>query len=265
MSLEIIPTKVPFSDESSTIELDAFCFIPELGKEVKTVSIFTHGFTSHKGSLLNWSLRLAEEGVAGILFDLPGHYLGCFTELKSFESFTRNCTQLFPNAFKALKHKVPSIDETETKLILGGHSLGALLSLKAIEDPSFKSFHSLQAICVGLGFPPKGVTHIFDTPFYKSTLLIRGQLVSPSIHPDKMFPWIKEEKENLKVSNQNIFLLTGEDDFVVGKDGAERLKEKLEDLGNHVDLEKPAKLAHHLPENAAPHIKKWLKDKGLFN
>ena len=33
----------------------------------------------------------------------------------------------------------------------------------------------------------------------------------------------------------------------------------------HVDLEKPAKLAHHLPENAAPHIKKWLKDKGLFN
>ena len=107
--------------------------------------------------------------------------------------------------------------------------------------------------------------NVFDTPFYKSTLAVRAQLVSDAINPDNIFPWIKEEKEALSLTHKSIYLLTGEDDVVVGKDGTERLKDQLEAQGNVVVLEKPAKLAHHLPENAAPHIKKWLKDQGFFN
>lgn len=256
-------TKVVFDDPAERVEVDAFCFIPEEGKRAKSVSVFTHGFTSHKGSILNWSLRLAEEGIPGILFDLPGHYLGCFTEVSSFEVFKENAAKLFPNAIEALKNELGGLDEASTKLIVGGHSLGALLALKTLQDFSFSEFESSQAICVGFGLPPQGVTHIFDTPFYKSTLLIRGQLVTPALHPDVIFPWIKEEKENLSLTGRNIYLLTGADDVVVGKDGTERLKEQLESLGNEVILEKPSKLAHHVPENAAPHIKKWVKDRGF--
>ena len=119
-------------------------------------------------------------------------------------------------------------------------------------------------VAVGFGLPPQGVTHIFNTPFYKSTLAVRAQLVSEAINPDNTFPWIKEEKEALNLTHKSIYLLTGEDDVVVGKDGTERLKDQLLALGNDVVLEKPSKLAHHVPENAAPHIKKWLKDQGFF-
>ena len=88
---------------------------------------------------------------------------------------------------------------------------------------------------------------------------LRGQLVCKTLAPEVMFPWIKEEKLNLEVSRLNIFMLNGEDDLVVGKDGDVRFKEFLEAHGNIVELERPKKLAHHMPEHAAPHIKKFFK------
>lgn len=263
MSVRIITTKVPFEDSVGKVWVDAFCFVPEK-KRSNALSVFTHGFTSHKGSILNWSLRLAEEGIPGILFDLPGHYLGCFTEVSDFENFTKKAPELFPSALEVLLSELHGVEKASTKLIIGGHSLGALLSLKALQEFSFNEYEMVQAVCVGFGMPPQGVTHIFDTPFYKSTLAIRAQLVSPALNPDSVFPWIKTEKEKLSLTGRNVYLLTGEDDVVVGKDGTERLREQLSDLGNNVALEKPQKLAHHLPENAAPHIKKWLKDQGFF-
>lgn len=205
-----------------------------------------------------------------MLFDLPGHYLGGFTEVSNFNDFRDNAPLMFEDGLEllleilqvTLGHK---IEAEETNLILGGHSLGALLSLKACELDCFSGFKRNQVVAVGFGLPPQGVTHIFDTPFYKSTLAVRAQLVSQAINPDVIFPWIKEEKENLSLTHKYVYLLTGEDDVVVGKDGTERLRDQLASLGNEVVLEKPAKLAHHLPENAAPHIKKWLKDQGFFN
>lgn len=267
MSLKVLKVQVPYQDTDSLIKTNAFCFVPEeqkLERGIKSVSVFTHGFTSHKGSILNWSLRLAEEGVPGILFDLPGHYLGGFTEVQSFENFTISAHKMFRAALEVLSEEV-IINPSTTNLILGGHSLGALLSLKAMGEESFGDYQKVQGICVGFGLPPQGVTHIFDTPFYKSTLAIRAQLVAPELKPENIFPWIKEEKEKLSLRDKDIFLLTGEDDVVVGKDGTERLQDQLETQGNRVTLEKPAKLAHHLPENAAPHIKKWLKDNHFFN
>ncbi len=263
MTVRIEKVTLPYKEQNTIIKVNAFVFLPTK-KRVNGISLFTHGYTSLKSSILNWSLRLAEEGVAGVLFDLPGHYLGSFTEVSDFENFKSEAPQLFIRALEALRKTDSTIDPNSTKLIIGGHSLGALLSLKAISLSELQEFHQRQVCAVGFGLPPQGVTHIFDTPFYKSTLAIRGQLVSPAIRPDIMFPWIKEEKEALSLSGESIYLLTGEDDVVVGKDGVERLKDQLESLGNQVTLEKPSKLAHHLPESAAPHLKKWLKDQGFF-
>lgn len=263
MTVKIEKLTLPYIDKNGLTQVNAFAFIPS-NKRVRAISLFTHGYTSLKSSILNWSLRLAEEGVAGILFDLPGHYLGGFTEVQCFETFKSAAPKLFEAALKGLKELVDDIDPESTKLIIGGHSLGALLSLKAISLPSLQEFKTRQVCAVGFGLPPEGVTHIFDTPFYKSTLAIRGQLVSEAIKPDLMFPWIKEEKEALDLTQESIYLLTGEDDVVVGKDGSERLRDQLLALGNDVVLEKPNKLAHHLPESAAPHLKKWLKDQGFF-
>jgi hypothetical protein len=52
--------------------------------------------------------------------------------------------------------------------------------------------------------------------------------------------------------------------MVVGKDGTQRLAQQMIDQGNEVVLEMPQKLPHHLPEGAAPHIKKFLKEQKFF-
>lgn len=258
--------------ESEHFNVNALVFLPEVEKHIKpNFALLTHGYTSHKGSILNWPMRLAEEGMPVVLFDLPGHYLGSYNEVKKFEDFTSHAHELFEKAFHSLKNiyleEFPLnehfFESLESQIILGGHSLGALLAIKAMKLNCFKSYKRLAA-CVGFGLPPEGVTHIFNSPFYKSTLKIRGQLVAPAISPDKIFPWIKEEKEALNLTGEEFYFLSGQDDMVVGKDGVERLVKQLEDLGNTVHLEKPTKLPHHLPETAAPHIKKYLKDSGIL-
>ncbi len=222
------------------------------------LAIFCHGYTSHKGSLLSWATRLCEEGIACMIFDVPGHYLGNFSEVESFEEFKNSAHELFEDAWnEALEH----LSSRPKQVVLGGHSLGALLALKALDLPCFDLIECL-GLGVGLGMPPKEVVHIFDTPFYKSTLLLRAQLVSPELHPDKVFTWIKEEKENLNLSQKRIHLLSGEDDMVVGQDGMERFAQRLEKYGNQVTMDKPKRLAHHVPENAASHIKSFLKGEG---
>ena len=70
-----------------------------------------------------------------------------------------------------------------------------------------------------------GVVHLFDTPFYKATMKVREQLVSKALSPTNIFTWIKEQKENLNLSNQYIHLISGEDDLVVGDRGVERFAE----------------------------------------
>ncbi|MGZ3788278.1 MAG: alpha/beta hydrolase [Bacteriovorax sp.] len=250
---------------------NAFIFLPELGGENEgvvqsTFAVFTHGYTADKSSILNWAIRLAESGTSCILFDLPGHYLGNYSEVADFEHFKNHAHELFYQAF--LKLKVSFLEEfplyehmletDKCKLVLGGHSLGAMLSLKASMLPEFAEFEK-RVIAVGLGMAPKDVVHIFDTPFYKSTLKIREQLVSPALKPDNVFSWIKEEKQIFDIHNQSVHLITGVDDLVVGDDGMERFAESLLSKNNSVTLEKPTKLPHHEPQLAAAHVKKYLK------
>lgn len=261
--MKIIKTYLSYQDQKTNV----MYFMPDLDVELKpTFAVFTHGYTSDKSSILNWPIRLAEVGVPCALFDLPGHYLGNYSEVKDFEYFKGNAHKLFLEAFNGLvssfKEEFPLNDHftlpENMKLVLGGHSLGSLLALKAVNLPAFASLEK-RVVGVGLGMAPKDVVHLFDTPFYKSTLRVREQLVSPALKPDNVFPWIKEAKQNLDLTNHDIHLITGEDDLVVGSDGMERFKESLEQKGNRVTMERPSKLPHHEPQTAASYVKKYLK------
>jgi alpha-beta hydrolase superfamily lysophospholipase len=261
--MKVVKDYLAYEDEKTNV----MYFLPDLDVGVKsTFAILTHGYTADKSSIINWAFRLTEAGVSCALFDLPGHYLGNYSEVKDFEYFKTHAHELFGQAFSKLKDvflaEYPINDhffnKDELKVLLAGHSLGALLSLKALELKEFEGVEK-RAVCVGLGMAPKNVVHLFDTPFYRSTLKVREQLVSPALNSDNVFHWIRDEKNKLEISNQDVHLITGVDDLVVGEDGMERFSEYLMTRNNRVTIEKPTKLPHHEPSYASSHVKKYLK------
>ncbi|MDC0253713.1 alpha/beta fold hydrolase [Bacteriovoracales bacterium] len=251
---------------------NSLIFLPDPSGKVKpALGVFCHGYTAHKGDLLTWASRLSEEGMATIIFDIPGHYMGSYNEVDSFEDFKSYSPELFEKAFEVLSREFKEayplyehyLSSDGLKLVLGGHSLGGLLSLKASKSDFFQKY-TKTLIGVGLGMGLQTGEHVFQSSFFKSTINLRGQLVSPELGPEKVFPWIKEEKEILELTGQDIHLVVGLDDIVVPKDGAERMKEKFEKQGNIVELTRPKKLSHHQPELAASYIKKILKEKNIL-
>jgi hypothetical protein len=261
--MKILKNTLDYQDQKTNV----MYFLPDLEGEVKpTFAILTHGYTADKSSIITWAIRLAEVGVSCALFDIPGHYQGNYSEVSDFNYFKAHVHELFPKAFSELtknfKEEFPLnehfLSPSLLKLALCGHSLGAMLCLKASGLSEFSQYEKC-VVGVGLGMAPKNVVHLFDTPFYKSTLKVREQLVSPELRPDNVFPWIKWEKENIQTENQDIHLISGVDDLVVGEDGLERFSEVLVARKNRVTIDKPAKLPHHEPQLAASYVKKHLK------
>ena len=240
----------PITLKHEKFQVKGFSFIPESPID-GLLAIGTHGYTSSKTSILSWATRLASENCPVIIFDLPGHFLGSFEEIESFEDFTSYAHELFPLALK--KSGIYA-----KKLILMGHSLGAFLSIKTIAQTELKELETIN-ICVGLGIHEQGKPHLMETPLYKPTLDTRRQLVSSQIPPEKMFQWLRDQKDVIKIADKQIVVINGEDDAVVGTDGSQRLIDYLEDLGNHVYSESPKNLAHHKPDLAAAHIASILK------
>ena len=247
-------------------------FIPESDVPmVPTVALFGHGYTSDKSSIFNWPVRLAEVGIPCGLLDWPGHYLGNYSEVLDFNHFKNHAHELYSDLFLGLKKQIVNelplneylLGSDQLKVVLAGHSMGAMLALKAISLDTFKNYEK-AVIGVGIGKAPVDIVHLFETPFYKSTLRVREQLVSPALKPDHVFPWIKDEKEDMAITKERIHLISGEDDLVVGNDGLERFAKMLEEKGNVVTIEKPSKLPHHEPQLAASHIKKQLKKMNWF-
>lgn len=243
--------------------VNALAFIPT--KEARSEwAVFTHGYTSHKGDCLNWATRMSEAGVPCIIFDQPGHYLGSFHEAESLEDFKNHLHELFAAAYERLtaimEQKLGMGNYPRChSIILAGHSLGAFSCIRALE---LEAFHNLArvAVGVGIGISQHKSTHLFETSFYEKTLSIRRQLVSPALDTKPVFAWLKEEKENMTISNQRIHLITGLDDLVVGSGGAAAFVEVLKMNGNAVTLEEPTKLPHHEPGSAAPHLYAFLKN-----
>ncbi len=247
-------------------QVNALAFIPSVseGKKVKTEwAVFSHGYTSHKGDCLNWATRLVEAGAPCIIFDQPGHYLGSFHEVSSWEDFRLHAHELFSEAFLRLQGlmdlHLPGQYPAPTSVILGGHSLGAFTSILALELAQFQNLKRV-AIGVGIGIGQRQATHLFETAFYEKTLSLRRQLVSPCLDSKVVFSWLKTEKENMTVSSQRIHLITGEDDIVVGAGGLEAFIEVLQRNGNMVTWDRPRKLPHHEPGMATPHLFSFLRD-----
>jgi len=264
MPLTILKKTLPYKYQQT----HALLFIPNEKKKLKnSLALITHGYTSHKGSLLNWAMRMAEEGIPTALFDLPGHHLGNFSEVENFEDFKNLAHVLFFEAHKILLNELSKIYPrfVYNDILFAGHSLGALMALKSYETkdlyPQNKNFHY---ICVGLGISDSQKPHIFETDFYKSTMSARSQLVSPALKPENIFPWIREEKDNFKITGQRIYLLAGEDDLVISRNGVNNLAKILNENGNELIIEQVKHLPHHMPELAAPHIKKHLRRIGIL-
>lgn len=244
---------------------NAMCFLPASPVyNPKMMAIFTHGYTSSKHDLLRWATRLSEAGITTTIFDLPGHYLGSFNEINSLSDFQNHAHELFSLAYRQTmnilqKYQLIPSPSYPLKLILGGHSLGGLLALNCYQDQTLPTHTEITYLCIGLGLNPEVKVHLFDTEFYKKTLNIRKQLVSPHLDPKDVFPWIKNHKHNTEIKNRKIILICGQDDVVVGKGGAAHLKSLLEPH-NHVELIEPARLPHHEPQLAASAIYHYLKN-----
>lgn len=251
MSVKIINKTI----KNDYFSFNSLIFISDSGTTDTPVALFTHGYTASKSDLISWATRLSDAGISSIIFDLPGHHLGSFNEVESFDVFTSEAVKCFDHAFEELKKHLKI---KPTTIILGGHSLGALLSIQALELPGFKPYKKF-AIAVGLGVSQHETVHLFNSSFYAKTLNIRRQLVCESIDSDKMFPWISQEKEDISVKNQRIHLITGKDDIVVGLGGVNEFGQKLENHGNTVSISEPTRLPHNSPELAGSHIYSFLK------
>jgi len=252
MSLKIEKKTLTYKD----FKFNAMAFTPEnVDESFSKWALFTHGYTANKSDCLNWAQRLVESNVPSVIFDLPGHHLGSYNAVKSFEDFTLHAHHCFISAFNFLKEE---IDTPCKSLAIGGHSLGGLLSLRAIELKEFREYDKV-AIGVGLGINTQKTTHLFESSFYEKTLQVRRQLVDENLDSDKMFPWIKKEKDALVLKGQKIHLICGIDDIVVGEGGAMALRDHLS-VSNEVTLTEPRKLAHHEPSKAATYIHSFLKD-----
>jgi len=253
MPVKLIPNTIKTQDFS----FNSISFIPDFNEsEYKdTVAIFTHGYTASKSDCLNWAQRLCDQGVPCIIFDQPGHLLGSFNEVESFDIYKEKAHTLFIDALTQLRS---NFKNSFTNLVLGGHSLGGLLSLKAIGLEEFDQYKTI-AITVGVGISQHKTTHLFESSFYQKTLNIRRQLVVKALDSDLIFPWIKEEKLELDIIQKRIHLITGEDDVVVGTGGQDALEDLLKSNGNSVSSKQPKKLPHHEPSMAATHIFSFLK------
>lgn len=246
MDFKLIKTELSYKD----LVVEALVFIPENMDKCEKLAIFTHGYTDHKGSLFTWGSRLAGDGMGVVIFDLPGHFLGSFNDITSFESFTENTHHLFFEAYKAFT-KESSF--TLNKVILGGHSLGALMSLRAAELPEFSEFE-MKIIPVGFGMGAKSGVHVLEGPMFEATMNARAKIISKHLHFSVLFPWLKREKELVPTSNKEIYLICGQNDGIIEIDGVERIADILKSNGNDVTIKMPKRLYHHQPELASPHV-----------
>lgn len=254
MSVKLVKTTL----KNKYFEFNSIAFLTDKGAENpyhNTFAVFTHGYTASKSDCIAWASRLSESGINTVIFDLPGHHLGSFNSVPSFEIFKAHAYECFLEAFHFLRRELGYDCET---LVTGGHSLGALLSLEALSIQEFQKYKQI-GICVGYGLNQSEKTHVFDTPFYQKTINIRRQLVDPNLDSDLVFPWVRDHKVDIQVSGKRIHLITGADDVVVGENGMEYLAKLLEQKMNIVSTAKPNRMPHNEPSVAASHIYSFLK------
>jgi pimeloyl-ACP methyl ester carboxylesterase len=233
------------------LESAALTFFPAQASN-KIAAVFTHGHTSHKGAILSWAEKLYHAGIASTIFDLPGHYMGEGSDVIDLDLFSKEAPELFSQAINAMSEKL-IVDHW----IVGGHSLGALLSLKFLNLEAIPN-SKVEAIAVGFAETSKSGNHLYQEAIFKKMLEFRSLLVSPALHHDYFFQWIRKEKMSLALKNKRLLLLSGRDDLVAKAEDVESLALRLKQDENIVELIMLDKLPHHEPEKAATHIRDYI-------
>ncbi len=204
--------------------------------------LFTHGYSSSKQDHVAWMMKCLELDVSCVIFDLPNHLLGNSNSV-NLENFEQECHLLFLEARKFFNHQ---------NFIYGGFSLGSLLALKAASI-----LPPLKVLVAGLGYDPNYEKHLYEYPPFAFLLKFRSALIE-NLDTKKVFQWVQEEKKKLQIKNQDLVLISGEDDQVVGKQGMEELI-KLLGPDNFYQVIKPQHLPHHLPHQVASYLPDLLK------
>ena len=96
--------------KTDNLESNALYFCPQTCND-NYAAVFTNGYTSHKGSILPWAQKMMEINIPTILFDLPGHFLGSFHEVTTFEDFKNETPELFNQAHQFLGENKSSLLE----------------------------------------------------------------------------------------------------------------------------------------------------------
>lgn len=215
---------------------------------LENLCIFTHGYTSHKASILSWLQKLSQNGYHAIIFDLPGHFLGGLKKEVNFNDFTTQSHMLFESAVKYAQSNFQN-DHLKS-IVIGGHSIGGYFSLMASNLEIFKKFQT-YVYCVGLGVGEKGKISVMQQSLFKPTLDFRAELISKDIHPDAIFPWLSNVKRELSLQNQNYTLITGKNDIICPPQNIQNLTDSL--YQNSQD-NKNLNIKQHIEQNL-PHDK----------
>lgn len=253
----------------SDVSVNALLFVPQdadassSSVSFASVAICTHGYTSHKGDLIAWADKLTGENIPTLLFDLPGHYLGSFNEVSSLASFFTVAPALFKQAFLQISNHIQLT--SDVKIILGGHSLGALVSIIAGGDQSQWQSHHLLHICVGLGVSAGLSKHLFSAPLFAEIMQMREQFVSSCLQASSLLPELYKQKLALKPVQQKIILMVGEDDIISPPADVSRLKKQLEQYTDDVEMITQKHMPHNLPERAATTIRSVLKSRNYID
>lgn len=205
--------------------------------------IFTHGFTTSKQDLTSWLMKCVEMQISCCIFDLPNHLLGESSEV-SADIFKKESHLLF---FEAAK-----LFPLTEKFIYGGFSLGSLFAIEAslIKKPA-------AIVLAGFGFDYHYKQHIYESQAFSFLLKFRSKLIT-NLDSKDLFQWVQQKKEEMIITDQNIILISGEDDLVVGKQGMENLMQHLGNT-NHYTMIKPPYLGHHFPDKVSSFLERPLK------
>jgi hypothetical protein len=250
----------------ATVQVEAIAFLPDINQELRhALAIFAPGYTDDKTPLLSWGFNLAAIGIATMVFDLPGHYLGSLYPLRSLEDFFRDTPLLFVEGFNSLAKRLvkrarfadSDVLKRSFTVVLGGHSLGARLAMEAAVLKCW-SERSKILIGVAIGVGDQGSPHVLESEHFQGALEVRRQLVSPHLAPEKLTPRLKMMDQNFRLRNATVFLLTGQDDVFATPSRVQRLESILRANGNHVTTHIVRRLPHHDPKNAAPQIANYL-------
>lgn len=162
MALKLQTLNIP----ANPIPLAGLRYLPPTPSQ-KPIALLAHGFSAGKYSLDSLAVYLATHGIEAITFDFVGHKLGATGgEMQTIQQAVDN----LHDAWRWLQSEEPN-----RKMVLVGHSMGAVASLQVAERILSAKETVAGVICLCTGMEP---ARGFATTLGKSLLEQRGDYVA---------------------------------------------------------------------------------------